>query len=200
MACSFQYYYASYLIGCEYATEDIKCCGGCKNGQCCSYLGQSCKVTLDCCDAESGATCEGVEKKKCCYRYNTGSCTDGSQCCSGTCLGGKCCAGTGNTCDINNPCCEGSRLDCSGTVDTNTGKPTCCTVNGGQCTVDAVKPQSTCCPGLTCMTDNLPDPKAGTCKTCIPKGGLCDLAAPKCCPGLGLGCVNVLGSNTCIVL
>ena len=170
------------------ATSDC-CSGTCVAGRCtdaiCSPIGGPCGRTGGVCCA--GATCPPAGGNDLCIacRQPEQSCGATSDCCSGTCVAGRC---TNATCSpVGGPCGRTGGVCCAGAI--------CPPAGGNDLCIACRQPEqscgatSDCCSG-TCV--------AGRCTnaTCSPVGGPCGRTGGVCCAGAI--CPPIGGNDLCI--
>jgi hypothetical protein len=143
-------------------TDPANCgaCGvACEGGQC---AGGECVPAGPCDGVPEGTSCSvGGTNGRCrdgaCCFFAGATCTDGDECCGGTCDGnGHCCATAGVACDGHGDCCGHFCRD-----------GTCCNAAGHQCT------DGTGCCGGSCVN--------GGC--CAGVGASCASTSDCCLPG-----------------
>jgi len=111
------------INGCECKTGDGShyCCGGtCKKAECtpidgdCIYSSQCCQYT----DMPQ-IICNQLSKCTPCIA-DTVACNQNADCCSGVCVGGKCCGGPWSCCSQEGEACQ-RREECCGTLQCSGG-------------------------------------------------------------------------------
>ncbi|MGO9839031.1 MAG: hypothetical protein ACLP1X_33020 [Polyangiaceae bacterium] len=133
---------------------------------------------LAACGQRAGSSGGGTPSQDCAPSGT--NCSQGSDCCSGSCSGGACsCRDFGSTCGSDTDCCEDFACDQNGRCSLG------CRANSSPCT-----PNGAACCGGACIGGVCGPPR------CIDAGGACDTSG-NCCDGLGCS-LNASGPGTCL--